>query len=764
MAGNVFLDSWDALGEEKEAIDKDTLYKTNPFLQGLQPQTKEEIALKNQPSRIRSVASAFPAGLTEVMVDLLTDPSKITGQGLAYRLLGLDTRTIPPELYEKIQSKIKEYLPTRDEPLEKGLKRAGSIAPFAAAGGGGVLPTALITVASALGGQIAEESGMPPLVQSLFELGAGAAAGAAPLPSKISPKLSESGLPFRRFEKVNKPKKVSEGRAKKILETSEKDFRKLADDILKEHPTFQEAKSDPLYKEKLAQNFEQVREKAKEIQEPIEKRQLTSFMKRRARTAKREMKGITPSEQEATFNKEYKDLIDKVANGPDKFSVATTVDQYRKNSSELSDYFDPSKSKGVNKGKRDALLEYNRGIQELYETKFPGSEFSRIFKEQNKKWSDASALEDIHESIANIFPGDKINFKEVKNILNPQNQNLRRPYKQIMGTKGFNNFQKLLRDFTRLENPLSLIKKADKAGFKDLAGLATGYILHPQVTKGVAVVKYGKEGIQRAFDTLLDKPQLTVVWDSALRNLQKGNFKEAEKQFKELDSQVKTKEKTNLQAGKARTLPEGYSPSMAEKVTTEGKKFESHPSLKEIKEYNLKEPETFYGESSFEPLLMTSQKRQLYKNSFGKLFNENKFNEFYDPDTSLLGTAGDLIKDPKIRKIYKEVLDTPIYKRFLWSGQGGGYAPKDNFIFIRSGASPQDSYMALIHELHHALQHKYKDVLKNRTPFSTQEQYLKNKFEIGARRASRYATKNIQKAIAAQKKTEKLSPKSSPKN
>lgn len=111
-------------------------------------------------SRGRSIASAIPKGAIKGALDLasIADPFKA--------LLGINELT-------PIQKKsIEMALPTQNQPLEKGLERAGRLGIAAIGGPESLLAKGVRTAAGATLGQLAEESGAPEWVQNLAELSA----------------------------------------------------------------------------------------------------------------------------------------------------------------------------------------------------------------------------------------------------------------------------------------------------------------------------------------------------------------------------------------------------------------------------------------------------------------------------------------------------------------------------------------------------------------------------------------------------------------
>lgn len=435
---------------------------------------------------------------------------------------------------------------------------------------------------------------------------------------KVSTVRKPSGMPSRIFEKFKKEVKVSPQRHEKITEKLEGDFRKISDKLFEKHPAFSEMKNNPAYRQELVEGMEKVSELASEVPGKVTPKHLEAFLNRRLRTWARETKGLTLSDSEKAFADEFTKHIQDVKGVKEPFSFKDMVDQFRKNSRSLGEYFDPSKPKSLNTGKRDALLEYNRGIQELFETVYPDSEFSKFFRAENKRWSDLASFETAEAQIDKIFAGNKINFKEAEKILDPNNANLRRNFSQLMGKEGFKDFEALLNDLNSVKNSYGLLKKADQGGFKTLVKLASSYIVHPSLAKGKLIWDLGKNSLK----ALLDKPQLAVEWKTALDLFKSGKFSEAEKAFESLDQQMKASaEKAKVMATKGKLLPEEVaSPLDKSRATIPEKKLSKKPEEKPInkKSKNPPEPKGSQQRGSEKPITPKVNKQEIKQKEIKK--------------------------------------------------------------------------------------------------------------------------------------------------
>jgi hypothetical protein len=355
------------------------------------------------------------------------------------------------------------------------------------------------------------------------------ASGVAPSPS-VSKVVKPSGLPARRFEKVTKPTKVSPERFEKINETVEQDFRKIADKILEKNRTYSALKEDTQFKEKIGDLFEKVEDLAKEVPGKLHTDDLRQAFKKRFRG--RETKGISPDEFERAYTKEIRDINNAIPH--EEMTALQGVEQFRKNNKSLRELFEPGKSSAYNRAKREALLEYNRAIEDVFKKKYPDTEFTDLFEFTNNRWAEINDIEQIDKFFGDVFKG-KIDFNRAKQILNKDKEHVARPFKRILGEEGFKDIKGLMNDLMSQEKAYGYIKKAESAGFGSLAKSVGAYLVHPSLAK----LKITGEIAKNLWKSLLDKPQLSVTWKNGIDNFKKGNYKEAEKDFAKLEKESK---------------------------------------------------------------------------------------------------------------------------------------------------------------------------------------------------------------------------------
>lgn len=534
MSANIFLKQMDSPSPQRRVEGADNIFLKQ--MEGMAPQ-KEGLG-KN----ITRKALQFPLGYLKKYTwpaDAIKSLSDLSSKQVLGEMISEDPE-IDREAAEKGRKEASGYFPTQDlaeETIEKHtgiplrpksrtdrfIRTSGSAAGFR---GGGLLEKGTASVMA------------PGISYSLQELGVpeeyadpiGLMGSTMSLLPGSSSKVKPSGMIERAFESVKKPTKVSKARHEKITQAVEEDFKGISDQILSNNKTYSAMKDDAGFKNKIGDLFEEVERLAGEIDTQLSGSIVKSQLKESFKGKK--SKGITPSESERSFKKEMAKIYKSIPN--EEAGAAKWVEQFRKNNSELGSYFEPGKSKAFNTGKRDALLEYNRSIEEAIKKQYPDSEFGKLFEFTNNRWREIKDVESVEKFTSELFEG-KINYKQAKKLLQKDQENIRRPFKRLLGDEGFKDFEGLVKDLSSSEKAYGFLQKANAMGFKEFFKLAAPFVGGPKVGTAALVGNYGK----RAYQTLLDKPKLAITWKSGIEALEKGNVAEAEAAFKELDSAFK---------------------------------------------------------------------------------------------------------------------------------------------------------------------------------------------------------------------------------
>ncbi len=443
----------------------------------------------------------------------------------------------------------KTGLPLEPKEWYQKLLRLGSMAGKAAPGTLTQKGTAaVVTPATSFGLQ---QAGVPEVFADPLALGIGGVAGskAPKVEASVTKKTKPSGLPERQYEKLTKPRTVSETKIQKIDKKLEKDFRDISEDILSTSPiedTRAAIRDNPKFKSEIAKKFREVEALAESMPDKIHTDVIKESLEKKL--SEKKTTGLSPSEYDKDLTKFISGFIKETPET--EVGTAGLVAKYRENNKALTEYFSPGESKAHNRAKKDALLDYNRAIAEVIEKEYPDSEFSQLFKETNKRWADISDAESIDTFIDGLFKeGPK--FKKGRKIFESENQ--ARPFKRAMGDTNFKRFEQLMSDMLTSEKPYSMLKAAKARGWGDLFKTATLYVLSPKLALGKLGINKFRDAYEGITNMMLDKPQLTVTWKKGLDALKKGDFAKAETEFDILEKEKDRREalgKFNEKVGK----------------------------------------------------------------------------------------------------------------------------------------------------------------------------------------------------------------------
>ena len=382
--------------------------------------------------------------------------------------------------------------------------------------------------------EVLQEAGVPEPLAELVSFGVLKQSPKGSPELSIGPKEKPSGLKERNFELVTKPHEVSQGKLDKISRKLETDFRDISGKIIEESPIGETAKnlaSDPGFKQESRELLNQAQEIADTIPGTIPAENIKKAI---ADKAAKQSKGFAESE----YDKSYKKFVTqslKDIKGKD-ISHGQLVEQYRKNNSALSEYFEPGASKALNRAKKDALLDQNRAIADILEKSNP--ELSKVFKEGNERWTKIMDAEAVDEFVNNMF-GEKVNYKDMHDFFDKNGYD--RIFKRALGDKGYKDFEVLMKDMLSSEAPYKMLKVAKSRGLDDVAKTAAGYVIHPKLGVAKATWDISKASFKSAVNLLLDKPKLAITWKKGIDDLKKGNFAQAEKSFNTLKTESETK-------------------------------------------------------------------------------------------------------------------------------------------------------------------------------------------------------------------------------
>ena len=408
--------------------------------------------------------------------------------------------------------------------LQERLRLAGSAGKIRP---GGIAKKATAAVIAPTVSEGLRQVGVPGAIADITSLGISTG---VPLP-KAEKVVKPSGMPTRWYENLKKDTKLSPAQYENVKEAVEKDVKSLTNNLIKsESKTARAMEAFPDFNEKLDKGFERVSELSENIKGNVRNYDVKKAYRNKINS--RESKGISPDEFERAYLKESRKLYKSI---PDyeNASVKQLVDQFRKNNKSFGELYEPGQSGALNRAKREALLDYNRAIGDIFENKYPDSEFNKLFKFTNKRYMERMDIESIDGFFDKIFD-EKINYKQARKFFD--NNKLKKSFERTLGKDGLNDMRGIMNDFMSTEKSMKLLKKAEAAGFKVAVGYAKKWALSPVWAKGAAL----KDLAIGTRNSLLGNKKFRVTWKSALDDFKVGNFAKAEKEFMKLEAMEKS--------------------------------------------------------------------------------------------------------------------------------------------------------------------------------------------------------------------------------
>lgn len=445
-----------------------------------------------------------------------------------------------PPVLDEIIKQTTTVDPTPDTNIGRIVREGGASAveaiPYSL--GGGIAPA----IAAGLGGAVdqgAEELGLPPwlgksgrFITSVnpFNLFRNIFRGIS------SGNVSSSGLPVRKFQTQTKPTNVSGKTLKNINTALEEDFRGISNQILDKSKTVRDVNEIPEFAEIVGNEFQNVENLAKRVPGTFSTKGLSRELSVAAES--KVGKTITPNEYQKSYKKFYNEIQKEISHEPYvknrktifpeplDISAEKLVKQYRDNNKALTKYFESGKSGAYNDGKRDALLDYNKAIENVINKRYPNSEFSKLFRFTNDRWSEIKSYDSVKNVLDQTFSGDKINFNVLEKSMKSPNftQNIER----LVGKEGVNNFKELSKDFLTRRQSYQLLKQAESQGFnkKDLA-TAAAYIANPTLGKLAGALSVGSRVYKKIYQSSFTNPTYTKDWRKALQLFKQGKYGQA---------------------------------------------------------------------------------------------------------------------------------------------------------------------------------------------------------------------------------------------
>lgn len=437
-------------------------------------------------------------------------------------------------------------------PLQKGVRFATQVssgipnpstaAPkgYAIRGTNTGLPKPVLGAAAAGTREAMIQAGVPEPIADLASLSIIKPTTSSSGQVSIGPVKKESGLTKRKFESIEKPTEISKRSLEKIHEKTEREFRDITDKIIKDTPikeTFASLRDNPQFKQNAREAFQEVQNIAENIPDKVHTNDLINQIDNVVKS--KTYKDFLISEYEKNYLKSIKELKKDTSSG--EATASGLVRVFRKNNKSYGEIKEPGQSFAYNQAKRDALRDYNIGIEKTIESKYPNSNFHEAFKETNERWSKIMDAESISEFLDETFAG-KIDFKNAKELFDKNGMNA--PFERAMGKQGFSQFKTLVNDLMGAEKGYKLLRKAKEMGYGDIAQTVGAYAIHPEAAAYKGGFDILKGGYKTMFDMLMDKPEIAITWDRGINAFKAGNFKVAEKELSQVRSLEETLQKS----------------------------------------------------------------------------------------------------------------------------------------------------------------------------------------------------------------------------
>lgn len=291
------------------------------------------------------------------------------------------------------EEQVREHITHRPEPQTPS-QRIGL-----AAGKGLVGGTAVGVGSAAIQGL--QELGAPEWLTNALQLGLiplGAyQIGKEPLGPKIEAR-TPSGLPIRKYEKLEKPTHVRPELKENIINTVTKDVSNAAEELLKENDIRKAMQEHADIKPIMQKAFQAVRHAAAQDTTPINTSLVTSNFKEIA-SPKMRQQYMKPEYQQAYeywFNESLKHMPEV------NMTRSELLDVFRNTNSEYGDLIEVGKSNASNKAKRSVWLDRNKAILKTFEEQFPDDPFVPMMKKVNEVNTKIERIRTIDDFIDNV--------------------------------------------------------------------------------------------------------------------------------------------------------------------------------------------------------------------------------------------------------------------------------------------------------------------------------------------------------------------------
>jgi len=492
----------------------------------------DKFVRQSEISKTRSVISAPVKGVIKGAEQLsqLHDP------------LQMVINQLLPQKESQLSQLTERFLPTKDEAAEGFLERAGKIAPSAALGGGGIIPTLLASLGGGALGEIAKAEGLGETGQAVSEtvgmglpgLIKGAAKGVASFIKSPLEKLT-SGLTKPRAvgAKLAEKAVISPARQEKTIANLNREASKLAETTLKkEVPLAEQIRNGVDFESQFEQRFGALQKVAEKANPEIDITPVSKFM---SETASK-YRGIPKLHPEAAKIKTEVKAFGNRAPSDLKSALRT----YRSNNKKIRGIYETSRLTGKQQEYVDFLVDYNKNLAKSFEETLPkNSPWVKEFKDTNQFYK---GYRDAQKTIAQIEPilGQKPTPSSIKKLASdPKAQ---KKLELSMGKKGADEIVQIAKDLELATESIKRIPAKDLKAWDFILPLGV-FVPGVHIPAGAVAAKKALDFSRRGYGLLLSTPARRAAYSDALKAINEGNkslyikaAKDLEKAFNQEDS------------------------------------------------------------------------------------------------------------------------------------------------------------------------------------------------------------------------------------
>lgn len=465
------------------------------------PESSEEFKFEgyaDQPSRVRSLISAPIKGLIKGAQGPY--PFQVPGP-------------ISAEGGKKI---LEKALPTRDEPLEQFLERAGSLAPIAAMGPEGLLAKSLQVGGGALAGQLAKAADLGETGQAIAEIaGMGVPglvkAGAKGLRglAKAEPEKMVSGLTKPRAIEAKKPQlaAMTAKRQEQAIKKLNEEATELTKKSVEKHvPVAKQIEEGFDFEKKFEKGFGELKQSAEKANPTIDITPITNYLNKSAK----KYHGIPKLHPEAEkIVREVRALRNNPQTG-----LRNLMKIYRSNNQKVKSVYEGSLVSGKQKEYVDFLTGLNREIASSFKSTLPkDSAWVKQFETLNKEFKSYKDAQETLNKLRPVLDGQFTPSKVQKLASDPKTQ---RKLAASMGEQGAKEVVQIAQDLRTATEALKKIPKRELQvwdGFFPLSAFVPFLKILGIPAAAAKAVKFGKYG----YGYLLSTASRRAAYQSALK-------------------------------------------------------------------------------------------------------------------------------------------------------------------------------------------------------------------------------------------------------